>query len=175
MKTANKYLEKLKLPALETSHETDWDAVQARMEEACLALERVSARENDLSGIKGKMKKAFRSLCKNAGTGKIFTSLIPDDLGGSVLCGGLNVIFTALQQTEVHREAVYKALERLPSILNNHVEYAELANEDAEVHRRTAKLYTEVLITLDHILRWFMTNAFGELHLLSIQMRHICS
>jgi hypothetical protein len=136
------------------------------MEQAYSALEPLSTREADLTGIKGKMKKAFRSLCKNAGAGKIFTSLIPDDMGGSVLCGGLNVVFTALQQTGFHREAVYKALERLPRILNDHVEYVELASEDAEIHRRTAKLYTEVLLTLDHILRWFMMDAFGKLPLL---------
>jgi hypothetical protein len=162
MKTANKCLEKLKLPVMDISQANDWNSVQARMEQACAALEKVSTRDSDLSGIRGKMRKAFRGLCKNAGAGKIFTQLIPDDIGGSVLCGGLNVIFTALEQTGFHREAVYRALERLPRILNNHVEYAELASEDAEVHRRTAKLYTEVLLTLEHILRWFMMDAFGR-------------
>ncbi|KAH6658381.1 hypothetical protein BKA67DRAFT_213127 [Truncatella angustata] len=160
MDTANKCLEKLKLPPMEISQGSDWNAVQARMEHACSAIEKVSARDNEMSGMAGKMKKAFRGLCKNAGTGKMFTSMIPDDMGGSILSGGLNVIFTTLEQTSVHREAVYKALERLPRILNDHVQYLELANEDAEVHRRTAKLYTEVLLTLDHILRWYMTHAF---------------
>jgi hypothetical protein len=162
MEIANKFLDKLKLPVMEISQRNDWEAAQLRMEQACTALESVSSRDNDLSGIKGKMKKAFRSLCKNAGSGKIFTSLIPDDMGGSIVSGGLNVIFTALEQKEFHRDAVYKALERLPRILNNHVEYTELASEDEEMHRRTAKLYTEVLLTLEHILRWFMMDTFGK-------------
>ncbi|KAI1868993.1 hypothetical protein JX265_006972 [Neoarthrinium moseri] len=160
MQTANKCLEKLKMPAMELSQRSDWAAAQLRMEQACTALEKVSAKDGELSGIRGKMKKAFRTLCRNARSGKIFTSLVPTDMGGAVVSGGLNVVFTALEQKEFHREAVYKALERLPRILNNHVEYTELASEDAEMHRRTAKLYTEVLLTLEHILRWFMMDTF---------------
>ncbi|KAI8632381.1 hypothetical protein F5Y19DRAFT_462828 [Xylariaceae sp. FL1651] len=160
MLTANKCLEKLKLPTIEASEDTNWNAVQARMEQACAVIERVSARDKQLLGVTGKMKQAFRKLCKNAGAGKIFTSLIPNDMCGSVLSSGLNVVFTALEETGFYRESVAKALERLPRILENHVEYTELASEDAEIHRRTAKLYTEVCLTLDHVLRWYRTHAF---------------
>ncbi|ETS78285.1 hypothetical protein PFICI_10347 [Pestalotiopsis fici W106-1] len=162
METANRFLEKSKLPPMDLvqADASGWNTVQSRMEQACSAIEKVSTQEKELSGMRGKMVKAFRGLCRNAATGKLFTSLIPDDMGGSVLCGGLNVICTALEQTSVHREAVYKALERLPRILNNHVEFLELVGQDADIHQRAAKLYTEVLRTLNHILRWYTTNAF---------------
>ncbi|KAI1076434.1 hypothetical protein F5B20DRAFT_572868 [Whalleya microplaca] len=158
MANTNECLVKLKLPVMEISRNNDWGDVQVRMEQACTAIEKVTTRDKEFIGLAGKMKKAFRSFCRNAGTGKIFTSLIPDDMCGSVLCGGLNVIFTALEETSFHREAVFKALERLPRILENNIQYTELANQDEEIHRRTAKLYTEAVLTLDHILRWFKMN-----------------
>lgn len=163
MKTANKCLAKLNQPPMEVGNITDWVGVQSSMERACDTIGKMSARDKDLSGLLGKLKKTFRSFCKHAGGGKMFTALIPSDTFGSVLCGGLNVIFTALEQTGFHREAVYKALERLPRILDDHAEYMELAGEDREIHRRTARLYTAVCLTLDHILRWFMLDAFGKI------------
>ncbi|KAK0713528.1 hypothetical protein B0T26DRAFT_753624 [Lasiosphaeria miniovina] len=84
---------------------------------------------------------------------KVFTALIPNDLMfSSALCGGLNIIFSALEQTGFHREAVYKALERLPQILGDHDGYIEIAADDAELHRRTAKLYAEVLAGAKRLL-----------------------
>ncbi|KAI0018409.1 hypothetical protein F4780DRAFT_751453 [Xylariomycetidae sp. FL0641] len=167
--TVNKYLAKLKLPPMEVCRTSElnssqakatWDAVQGSMEQACAVVDKASSRDQQLVGRTGKVKKLFRSLCQNAGTGKIFASLVPNDACGSVVSGGLNIIFKALEDTGVHREAVYKALERLPRTLEKHVEYTQLAGEDEEIQHLTAKLYTEVCWTLDSILRWFMMNTF---------------
>ncbi|KAK8032281.1 hypothetical protein PG990_002015 [Apiospora arundinis] len=157
--TANKCLEKLKLPPMEVSDTNGWDGIQASMETACAVLEKVSSRDQDLKGVTGKTKKAFRSLCNNAGAGKAFAQLIPDDMFGSVIGGGINVILTCLEQTGMHRANVYKALERLPGIIEDSLDWTKLADEDANVHKRMAKLYTEVCRTLDHILKWFVLNS----------------
>lgn len=163
MATVNKYLGKRKLPPLEVSKQhTDWHYVKTTMESCCAAIERVSDQDKKLLGIVGKLKQTFRKLCMNADTGKVFASLIPNDIFGSVLSGGLGVVFTALEQTGLHREAVSQALERLPRILEDHTQYTELASEDNEIHRRTATLYTEVCLTLDCILRWYMMHGLSK-------------
>ncbi|KAK3689416.1 hypothetical protein B0T22DRAFT_171754 [Podospora appendiculata] len=159
--TANKYLAKTKQTPIDIDLGHDWTTVQLSMERACQTLDKAAALDKDVTGFTGKLKKGFNALCQNAGAGKLFTALIPSDLMfASALCGGLNVIFTALEQTGFHREAVYSALERLPVILSNHDGYILIAADDAELHRRTAKLYAGVCLTLNHILNWFMMNSF---------------
>jgi len=76
----------------------------------------------------------------------------------SALTGSLKVIFTALERTGYHREAVFRALQRLPRILENHGAYVSLGHEDPDLHRRAARLYAEVCLTLDYILKWFIKN-----------------
>ncbi|KAK7934753.1 hypothetical protein PG985_000248 [Apiospora marii] len=157
--TANKCLEKLKLPPMQVTEACGWDSILASMDTACAALEKVSSRDKDLKGVTGKAKKAFRSLCNKAGAGKMFTQLIPDDMFGSVIGGGLNVILTCMEQTGLHRANVYKALEKLPRIIEDSLDWTNLANQDANVHKRMAKLYTEICLTLDHIIHWFVLNS----------------
>jgi len=127
-----------------------------------MTLDKAAARDKDVSGFTGKLKKGFHGLCRNAGAGKLFTALIPNDSFGSTLCGGLNIVFAALEQTGYHREAVYKALVQLPQIVDNFDEYIEMVPNDSELHRRTARLYSEVCLTLEHIMRWFTSNSFGN-------------
>lgn len=160
--TANKCLEKLKLPPMQVDDPCGWDGILASMETACAALEKVSSQDKDLKGVTGKAKKAFRSLCNKAGAGKTFTQLIPDDMFGSVIGGGLNVILTCMEQTGLHRANVYKALEKLPRIIEDSLDWTSLASQDASVHKRMAKLYTEICLTLDHILHWFVLNSLGK-------------
>ncbi|KAK0730879.1 hypothetical protein B0H67DRAFT_605720 [Lasiosphaeris hirsuta] len=158
---SNRYLTKAKRSPIDTFCSDDWRTVRVSMDKACLALDQAAARDKDVSGFTGKIKQGFHALCNNAGAGKFFTAMIPNDLGFSApLIGGLNVVFAALEQTGFHREAVYKALERLPRILDNYDGFVETAAEDEEMHRRTAKLYAEVCLTLAHILNWFMMNSF---------------
>ncbi|KAK8099950.1 hypothetical protein PG999_010324 [Apiospora kogelbergensis] len=159
LQTANKCLEKLKLPPMEVSDSSGWEGIQASMDAACEILEKVSSRDKDMKGVTGKTKKAFRSLCNKAGAGKAFTQLIPDDMFGSVIGGGLNVILTCLEKTGMHRANVYKTLEKLPRIIEDSLDWVEIADEDANVHKRMAKLYTEICLTLDNILRWFVLNS----------------
>lgn len=80
----------------------------------------------------------------------------------SAVCGGLNVIFTALEAHAVYEESVFKALAGLPEILNTHERYSDIAVNDLEIHRRTAGLYARVCEALEYILRWMMDNVLSE-------------
>ncbi|KAI1329295.1 hypothetical protein F5Y16DRAFT_105851 [Xylariaceae sp. FL0255] len=160
---ANKWLAKMKRPRIEKNQDNDPLAMRARMEQACSAMDAISSKDKHQlpNSPIGKVKRAFRKLCKNAGAGKVVSSLIPDDMFGSVLSSSLDIIFKALEETEVLREAVLKALERIPRILEDHEEYTQWADDDKEVHRRTAKLYTNICRVLNHILKWYTTHALA--------------
>ncbi|KAK2055666.1 hypothetical protein LY76DRAFT_595837 [Colletotrichum caudatum] len=157
----NKYLAKTKSPPLDLSTCNDWTTVRQGVDQACTALEKAASRDKDMSGFTGKLRKGFHALCQNAGTGKLFTAFIPTDLMlTSPLCAGLNVVFNALEQTGVYRQAVYKAIEQLPEILDTFEGYLEIYDQDESLHRKAARLYVEVCLTLGEILQWFMKNAF---------------
>ena len=117
-------------------------------------------KDKDFSGTSGKLKRAFRSLCRTAGTGENLVALIPNDSFTSVLCGGLKIIFSGLRQTGIYREEVYKALEDLPYILIHHAAHVKIYEQDRELHGHLACLYAVVFGLLNHILVWFSKNSF---------------
>lgn len=89
-------------------------------------------------------------------------NIVPSDNYLSVLCGGLKVIFLALQQTDHYRRDIYTALEDLPFILNDHMAIIELNKSDEELHRRIAALYVSLFILMDVIFSWFLKSSLGE-------------
>lgn len=128
---------------------------------ACDELEKCAAKDKDMSGRCGKLKKAFRGLCRNAGAGQTVANMIPNDSFNSVLCGGIKVIFLGLRQTGLYREEVYQALEDLPYIITDHAAHLKVYDHDKELHCRTAALYVAIFKLLNHILLWFMKNSFS--------------
>lgn len=159
----NKYLEKSKQPPLSLETEGDWDAVKSHMEKACAVMDNILSKKKKRPGLTGAIRRGFNKLCQNAATGKALVSIIPNDLMiTSAVSGGLNVIFVALEQHRIYEESVFKALGDLPDILNTNEKYSEIAADDEEIHRLTAKLYARVCEVLDYILRWMMDNVFGE-------------
>jgi len=170
---ANKYRQKLKLPALSVDARHNWADLDVELQSACSAMEAVAARDKDFSGSVGKLRRAFRMLCQQAGCGNTFVSLIPNDAFGfsSILCGGLTVIFTGLQQTALYRDEVYRTLEDLPYILTDHSTPLNLfvCGDDEDLHRRTALLYISVFKLLEHLLGWFVKNTFGASTIYSLR------
>ncbi|KAL9088211.1 MAG: hypothetical protein Q9165_006338 [Trypethelium subeluteriae] len=158
--TANKYSKKLGQPPLDLNTSHSWVDVEKSVEAACAQLEVLASKDKDLSGASGKLKRVFRSLCRNAGAGENLAALVPSDTFTSVLCGGLKVIFSGLRQTGVYREEVYKALEDLPFILTDHAAHVKIYDKDRELHCRTAALYVAIFHALNHILGWFLKNTF---------------
>ncbi|KAF5011929.1 hypothetical protein FDECE_1994 [Fusarium decemcellulare] len=157
---ANELCSKRKLPPVDITTPHSWSDVEESVLDACNVLERLSDKDRTISpGFTGKLKKAFRSLCSNAGAGTTLTNLVPTDSYCSVLCGGLKVIFKALEQTGNYRQEIYKALEELPFILNDNAALLELHHKDEELHRRVASLYTSVYRLMEVIVNWFLKRS----------------
>lgn len=126
-------------------------------------MDRILQQKKKRPGLIGAIRRGFSLLCRNAGTGKALVSIIPNDLMTTfAIPGGLNVIFVALEQHGIYEDSVFTALEHLPDILNTNERYSEIAANDEEVHRLTAKLYTRVCEVLDYILRWMMDSVFRK-------------
>lgn len=141
----------------------DWAGVKSQMERACTVLEDVLSKKKKRPGLVGSIRRGFDTLCRNAGTGKAFVSIIPEDLMiASAVSGGLNIIFVALEQHGIYEESVFNALEGLPDILNTTGRYSEIVVADKEIHRLTAKFYTRVCEVLDYILRWMMDSVLRK-------------
>jgi hypothetical protein len=169
LKTANEYLTKNGQQPLTLDSSQNWDEVLVSVTSACDTLEGLAAKDKEVKGFAGRMKKAYRTLCDNAGIGAGVINLIPSDqMYTAALCGGLKVIFAALQNAGYQRQAVYQALEDLPMILNDRAASIEIFSEDEELHRRMAALYVATLTAYRHILKYFIGNQFkaGLKHLL---------
>ncbi|KAI2466562.1 hypothetical protein F4781DRAFT_405303 [Annulohypoxylon bovei var. microspora] len=129
------------------------------MVSACNTLDGLSAQDQNTSGFTGKVKSAFRALCQKAEIGSTFVSMVPSEMPcSSVLCGGLKAVFTALKQSHNYREDVYKAIEDIPYIINDHAVYIDIHAEDEELHRRNAALHVALFHLMQHILLWFVKN-----------------
>ncbi len=167
IQTANKYRKKVGQPAISASTTHSWTELDEGVAAACCDLEKLAAQDaKRMPGLTGKMKQAFRSLCRHAGAGQTVISLIPGDAFGfsSALCGGFKVVFSALHQTALYREDVFRALEELPSLLQDSSELcgAIVFRENPELHRRRSELYSAVFQALKQILLWFVKNSFGR-------------
>lgn len=162
--TANKYRKKMKQPMLNVDTSHDWMEVQESVQNACSGLEELAAKDKDMSGSLGKLKRAFRGLCRNAGAGQSAASLIPNDSFGftSVLCGSLKVVFTGLRTTGIYRQEVYRTLEDLPTQLKDLAANIQMYDQDEQLHQRAAALYVASFHLLNHILLWFLKNTWSE-------------
>lgn len=159
----NKYLEKAKLPPLQLEGDGDWDGVKFQVDRACVVLEKSLKTNKRKPGFASALRRGYDTLCRNAGAGKALLSIIPDDLMiASAISGGLNIVFTALESHAIYEESVFKALEGLPEILDTNERYSDIAMNDPEIHRRTARLYARVCEALEYILRWMMDNVIGK-------------
>lgn len=117
-----------------------------------------------MTGAVGKLRRAFGFLCKHAGAGETFVSVIPTDQFGfaSVLCGGLKAVFSALKHSHEYREKVFLALEDLPYTICDHSVPLDDQTNDEELHRRAAGLHIAVFKVIRRILRWWLSGTVGE-------------
>jgi hypothetical protein len=166
LEAANKHRKKVKQPPIDATTTHNWVELDEGVAAACTVLEQLAAQDDKkLTGPIGRVKRAFRSLCRHAGVGQTLITLVPGDLFGlsSVLCAGFKAIFSAMHQTALYRDEIFKALEELPSLLQDSSElcgYVFLGNNE-ELHRRRADLCTAVFQALRHILLWFVKNSLG--------------
>lgn len=127
-------------------------------------MQRLAKNDAIFSGISGGLKNAFRRLCRHAGAGETFVSLIPGDQLGlaSILCGGLKAIFAALKKVDSFRQDICIALEELPPLIYDvKVPLDENCN-DEELHSRAASFYVAIFRVLKRILLWFARKSVCE-------------
>ncbi|RSL48874.1 hypothetical protein CEP54_012701 [Fusarium duplospermum] len=154
---ANELCAKRNLPFLDLTTACSWADVEESVLVTCKVLENLSLKDKTITpGFTGKLKKAFRSLCSNAGAGTTLANLVPTESYLSVLCGGLKIIFKALEESSHYRQEVYNALEELPFILNDNAALLEIHTQDEELHRRVASLYTAIYRLMEVIISWFL-------------------
>ncbi|KAL3481694.1 hypothetical protein BJX99DRAFT_253221 [Aspergillus californicus] len=160
LEIVDKYRQKHGQQPISRNLSYDWKDVETTMTQACDVLDTLAERDQDVQGFTGKIRKAFRSLCRNAADAKAFIAFIPSTFDLSTpLCAGLQTVFTAMEKAGYHRGVVYRSLERLPVILNDRAVSLESLPEDEEIHRRMANLYVATLTTLQIILKWFYKNS----------------
>lgn len=129
---------------------------------ACEIFEQFAIKDKKLpSGFTGRMKTTFRSFCQRAEMGKTLISMIPDESYTSVLCGGLKIIFTALEQSHQYRQEIYVALDNLNNLLKDLPSRLHLNNWDEELHHRMAVFYASVFKLLETICKWFLQRGIG--------------
>ncbi|CAJ0540988.1 Ff.00g078250.m01.CDS01 [Fusarium sp. VM40] len=157
---ANELCVKRNMEPLDFTVAQSWDEVEQSVSQACKTLERLSSKDKTLSpGFTNKLKGRFRSLCTNAGAGTTLTNLVPTDSYCSVLCGGLRIIFKALEETGKYREEVYNALEEIPFILDDNSALLDLYHDDGELHQRVASLYRAIYQLMEVIVDWFLKTS----------------
>lgn len=163
MKKANELCVKRNIEPLDLAVAQSWDEVEQPVSQACKTLEQLSSKDKTLSpGFTNKLKGRFRSLCTNAGAGNTLTNLVSTDSYCSVLCGGLRIIFKALEETGKYREEVYNALEEIPFILDDNSALLDLYHDDGELHKRVASLYRAIYQLMEVIVDWFLKSSRGK-------------
>ena len=161
--TANKLCAKYKLPPLDAALVHSWEDVEDSLSDACSILEGLADKDTEIPpGFTGKLKAAFRNLCNRSGAGTTLVNLVPTDSYCSVLCGGLKIIFKALEKTGQYRREIYTALENIPFVLNDHAAVIRLNMGDCDLHKRAAGLYASIFNLMDVIVTWFMRSSTGR-------------
>jgi len=167
LETINKYLEKRGQPPLDIKTEHNWAEVEQSMKVACDAMEKAAIKDKKKGETKAtvtdRMRQGYRALCAHARDAQGFLELIPSDfMCSSVLCGGLKVIFSALEQTDNQLSAIRVAMEEIPKILNDKAASIKIFSEDEELHKRLATLYVAILGTLQFMLKRFVKSSTSE-------------
>jgi hypothetical protein len=158
----NNYLQKRGQEPLIVNSKYAWEDVELSLSAACDAIVALAAKDKNATGFSARLRQGYQTLCNHAKDAQGFLSLIPSDvMGSSVLCGGLTIVFKALEQTGYQRTAVHMALEELPVILNDRVSYIKIHGHDEELHRRMAALYASVLRAMGLILKWLKANSLS--------------
>ncbi|KAM7195319.1 hypothetical protein V8F20_007538 [Naviculisporaceae sp. PSN 640] len=170
IQTANEYRKKTKQPPIEledvTAIHDNWAELDQGVQAACRDLQDIAAREKkpQASTIIGKVGLAFRSLCRHANLGQTLFSLVPNDAFGisPVLFTGFRMVFSAMHETALYRDAMLKALEELPYVLEDSRDLSKspVYVQDEGLHRRCSAVFAAVFDTLRQILLWFVKNSF---------------
>lgn len=139
-----------------------WSGVQNSVSEACQALDGLAAKSNNAPGVGGRLRRAYRTLCASSNTVSCYLDLVPSDMMiASSLRGALQLVFTAMQSSANHRQAIFDALEEIPLVLADRNAVLKIFDTDEALHSRMAALYVEIMGILQHMVQYFTRNSFG--------------
>ncbi|KAI1340922.1 hypothetical protein F5Y15DRAFT_414644 [Xylariaceae sp. FL0016] len=159
--TADKLARKRKIDNSDLQTNLTWSDIEISAATTCDMLQGIAKKNADThKDTAGRLRRAFNRLCNNAGAGVTLSKLVPSDGYTSIICGGLNVIFTALQKSGLYRKEVLDSLEVIPSLLQENAALLELDKSDEGLHRRVAAIYEALFELMQEIMRWFLQNSF---------------
>jgi hypothetical protein len=134
-----------------------WEEVQA---EAAKAVEKDRAKLNTRSILS--LLRRGTTIAGRAQPGvKAWLDLLPDPYG-SVLAGGLLLIFGAAAHVDKARTKILSALACLPDAVEVRDEYMEVYHGDATLARCSEELYMSILVAVEGMLEWLDSNAWSK-------------
>ncbi|ETS83498.1 hypothetical protein PFICI_05374 [Pestalotiopsis fici W106-1] len=101
----------------------------------------------------GRLKKFFHATGRNATTFKRLLTFVPDDVYGSVICGGFTVILGTLERLETLRTDMYMALDKIPTTLGRLHELLDVHYQSPKLKHYGDGLLVAVFVLLELIVR----------------------
>lgn len=111
-----------------------------------------SADEAKADGWKGVFHWGGRKIGGAAASVEPWLGLLPGDLFGSVLCGGLKLVFNAAARKSEVREKVLQTLSNIPETLSEAQQFLEQYPYDEQLSEKMLELY----ITMLQAFRWIL-------------------
>lgn len=101
----------------------------------------------------GRLKKFFHATGRNASTFKRLLAFVPDDVYGSVICGGFTVILGTLERLETLRTDMYTALDKIPVTLSHLHELLDVHYQSSKLKQYGDGVLVAVFVLLELIVR----------------------
>ncbi|KAL8731685.1 MAG: hypothetical protein Q9166_003266 [cf. Caloplaca sp. 2 TL-2023] len=136
--------------------ESDWSSVLEVVNNS-----QIDADLNAIKGIGGAIRKLTRKLGVAGPAFKGWLEMLPNDVYGSVICGGFKVIIDAAVRHRELCDEVLGALGDIPEIIRG-AEFSFSQYKSEELDRRVAKLYMTITETLQGMLRFYKERASGR-------------
>ncbi|KAI9838307.1 MAG: hypothetical protein M1819_005575 [Sarea resinae] len=110
----------------------------------------------EAKGVMGFGKKAIRVTGEYGSAIAPWLKLLPDGDYGSVLCGGLKLIFGAATAVSEKRGEILDALGRVPSIIDKAQRYREKCPSDDKLGEMVKDLYLAILCAIEGMIKWLV-------------------
>ncbi|KAK9776801.1 putative Fungal STAND N-terminal Goodbye domain-containing protein [Seiridium cardinale] len=101
----------------------------------------------------GRLKKFFHATGRNATTFKKLLAFVPDDVYGSVICGGFTVILGSLERLEKLRTDIYAALDKIPETLHRIRNLLNVHYQSPRLKQYGDAVLVAIFVLLERIVR----------------------
>ncbi|KAF3024228.1 hypothetical protein E8E14_011380 [Neopestalotiopsis sp. 37M] len=111
----------------------------------------------------GRLKKFFHATGRNATTFKRLLAFVPDDVYGSVICGGFTVILGTLERLDILRTDMYTALDKIPTTLGRLHELLDVHYQSHKLKHYGDGVLVAVFVLLERIIRELSGSAVKKI------------